>query len=97
MALGYGMDDLWFESRPILTPIQPPILGVPGALSLGIKRPGVKLTTNFHLVPRSRMRGAIRPLPQYTFMTWFLVKAQERLYLNLYQTLSAHSETECMK
>jgi hypothetical protein len=26
---------------------------------------GVKLTTHLHLLPRSRMRGAITPLPQY--------------------------------
>jgi hypothetical protein len=29
-----------------------------------------------HLVPRSRMLGAISPLPQYTFMAWCIVKAQ---------------------
>jgi len=29
---------------------------------------GVKLTTHLHFVSRSRMRGAIPPLPQYTFM-----------------------------
>jgi len=28
----------------------------------------VKLTTHLHLVPRSRMSGAIPPLPQYVFM-----------------------------
>jgi hypothetical protein len=37
---------------------------------------GVKLTTHLHLVPRSRMRGAIRPLPQYAFMACCSVKAQ---------------------
>jgi len=36
-------------SRPALGPIQPPIQRVKGALSLG-----VKLTTHFHLVPRSK-------------------------------------------
>jgi hypothetical protein len=35
---------------------------------------GVKLTTHLHLVPRSKMRRAIPPLPQYVFMAWFLVK-----------------------
>jgi hypothetical protein len=29
---------------------------------------GVKLTTYLHLVPRSRIRGAAPPLPQYAFM-----------------------------
>jgi hypothetical protein len=52
-ALSYELDDRGFESRqglgnflfttasrPGLGPIQPPIQWVPGALSLGIKRPG---------------------------------------------------------
>jgi hypothetical protein len=41
----------------------------------------VKLTTHLHLVPKSRMRGAIPQLPQYAFMAWCLVKAQGQLYL----------------
>jgi hypothetical protein len=35
----------------------------------------VKLTTHLHLVPRSRMCGAIPPLPQYAFMAWCSVKS----------------------
>jgi len=34
----------------------------------------MKLTTHIHLVPGSRMRGAIPPLPQYAFMAWCSVK-----------------------
>jgi len=30
----------------------------------------VKLNTHLHLVPRSRMRGTIPPLPQHAFMAW---------------------------
>jgi hypothetical protein len=37
----------------------------------------VKLTTHLHLVPSSRMRGAIPPLPQYIFMLWCLVTHKE--------------------
>jgi hypothetical protein len=37
----------------------------------------VKLTIHFHLVPRSRMRGAIPPLLQYVFMAWCLVKHRD--------------------
>jgi hypothetical protein len=42
------------------------------ALSLG-----VKLTTHLHLVPRSRLHGAIPPLPQYVFIAWCLVKHRD--------------------
>jgi hypothetical protein len=38
-------------------------------------------TTHLHLVPRSRMRGGTRSLPQYAFMAWCSVKAQGQLYL----------------
>jgi len=38
---------------------------------------GVKLTTHLHLVLRSRMRGAIIPLPQCVFMAWYLVKHRD--------------------
>jgi hypothetical protein len=53
IALGYGLDDRWFESwhglgiflfptafRPALRPTQSPIQWVSGALSLGVKQPG---------------------------------------------------------
>jgi hypothetical protein len=50
-------------SRTALGPSQPPIQWEPGAPSLGVKRPGVNLATHFHLVPRSRMRGTMPPLP----------------------------------
>jgi hypothetical protein len=39
----------------------------------------VKLTTHLHLVLRSRIRGAIPPLPQYVFMAWCLVKHGDSL------------------
>jgi hypothetical protein len=40
-------------------------------------------TTYLHLVLRSRMYGDIPPIPQYTFMVWYLVKkkAHGQLYL----------------
>jgi hypothetical protein len=45
-------DTTFTASRTALGPTQPRIQWVPGALSLGVKRRGVKLTTHLHLVPR---------------------------------------------
>jgi hypothetical protein len=42
---------------------------------------GVKLTTHFHLVPRSRMRGDKLPFLQYAFKVWCSVKVDGLLYL----------------
>jgi hypothetical protein len=41
-----------------------------GGFYSGVKRLGVKLTTHLLVVPRSTMRGAIPPSPQYVFMAW---------------------------
>jgi hypothetical protein len=43
----------------------------------------VKLTIHLHIVPRSRKRVIIPPLPQSAFVMWCSVKAQEQLYLYL--------------
>jgi hypothetical protein len=61
---------------------------------------GVKLTTHFHLIPTSRMRGAIPPLPQYAFMAWYSVKEEGQFYLYLYiketsQWMSYVTSAEC--
>jgi len=44
---------------------------------------GMKLTTNLYRVPRSRMRRAIHPYPQYVFMAWRSVK--HRVFLRKLQ------------
>jgi hypothetical protein len=67
VALGYGLDDRGYEFRQgpriflfttvsgmALGPTQPPIQWVPGAISLGVNRLGVKLTTHLHLLPKSK-------------------------------------------
>jgi hypothetical protein len=47
---------------------------VPEAISLGVKWPGVKLTTHLHPVPRSKNAWRYTSTPQYAFMAWCLVK-----------------------
>jgi len=42
--------------------------GSQGLFSWGWSGCGMKLTTHLHLVQRSRLRGAIPPLPLYVFM-----------------------------
>jgi len=59
-------------SRKALGPAQQPIQWVPGAISLGITRPRVKLTTHIHLVARSKTSGAIPPLPNMP--SWRVLK-----------------------
>jgi hypothetical protein len=46
-----------------LGPTQPPIQRVPGARSLGVKRPGREAYHSPQSSAESRMRGAIPPLP----------------------------------
>jgi hypothetical protein len=67
----------------------------PEVFPLGIKRPGVKLTTHFHLVPRLRMRGATSPCPHtsswssvqlstgYVFTAWYLADRETLPYSQL--------------
>jgi hypothetical protein len=57
-----------------LGPTQSPIQWVPGAPSLGVERPGLKLTTHLHLVQRSKNAWSYTSAPQYAFMAWCLVK-----------------------
>jgi hypothetical protein len=65
-----------------------------GLLPPGVKRRGVKLTTNLHLVQSLRMRGAILPLPQYVFMAWCSVKHRDNCSFTLPILIQhAHNKT----
>jgi hypothetical protein len=50
----------------------------------------VKLTTHFHLVPRSRMHRAITLLSQYVFMAWCLVKHRDKFTFNFFSSFCMH-------
>jgi hypothetical protein len=68
-------------SRPAVGPTQPSLQWVPGGgeghYPLEVKRPGVKLTTHVHLMPRLRMRGSIPSFLQYVFTALHLVKHRD--------------------
>jgi hypothetical protein len=60
-----------------LGPTQPPIQWVPGALSLGVKRPEREAD---HLPPSSaevKNAWSYASTPQYVFMAWCLVKHRD--------------------
>jgi hypothetical protein len=67
-------------SRTALGPNQPPIQWVPGALSLGIKRPRCEAD---HSPPSSaEVKERVELyLHQHSFMAWCSTKAQGQLYL----------------
>jgi hypothetical protein len=73
-----GLGTFFFTtaSRPVLGPTQPPIQWVPGALFLGVKRPGCETDHSPLSSARSRTHGTIPPLPQYPFMGRCSFKAQ---------------------
>jgi hypothetical protein len=99
IALGYGLDDrgsrvrfaegtgkffFTIASRTALGPTQLPIQWVPGALSLGLKRPGREADHWPHLVPRSKNEWGYTSTPQYVFMAWCLVKHRDKFIFYLY-------------
>jgi hypothetical protein len=81
-------------------PTQPPTHWVPGALSLGVKPPGREADHSYPM-PRSRMRGAIPPLPQNAFMVWCSVKKSTfylfELNLHITQMLWGNTEISTFK
>jgi hypothetical protein len=93
IALGYELNDRGFESRqglgiflfttvtrPALVPTQPPIQWIPGALSLGVKRPGRE--ADHSPPPSTEVRNAwsYNSTLQYAFTECCSVKAQGQLY-----------------
>jgi hypothetical protein len=60
-------------------------MGTRGLFPWGYSRQDAKLTINFHLVPRSRMLGAMPLHPQYAFMEWCSIKAQGQFLQILFE------------
>jgi hypothetical protein len=87
-------DDRWFESRQglgiflfttasrtALVSTQPPIQWVPGALSLGVKRP--RREADQSPPSSAEVKECVEifpPLLQYTFMAWCSVKTQGQFH-----------------
>jgi hypothetical protein len=64
IPIGAKYFSLHQKSRPVLGPSQPRFI------FLGQSGRGVMLTTHLHLVPRSRMSGAVPLLPLFNSMAW---------------------------
>jgi hypothetical protein len=88
IALGYELDVRGFKSRQglgifffttasrsIMGPTQPPTQGVPGALSLGVKRPGREAGHSFPSNAEVKNAWSYISPPQYALMGWCSVKA----------------------
>jgi hypothetical protein len=92
---GLGIFLFTTMSRTALGPTQPPIQGVPGALSLGVKWLGRETD---HSPPSSAEVKECVELyihsPQYAFMVWCLFKARGQLYLYQFNTFHMLYETE---
>jgi hypothetical protein len=76
---GLGIFVFTTVSRIALGLTQPPIQGVPGTLSLGVKQ--LVHEAHLHLVLRSKNEWHYTSTPQYASMAWCSVKAQGQLYL----------------
>jgi hypothetical protein len=90
IATGYGLYDRGFNSRweleiflldttsrPALGPTQPPTQRIPGALSVGVKRPEREADHSPPSSARSKNEWSYNSTPQYGFMAWCLVKRRD--------------------
>jgi hypothetical protein len=75
--------------RTALGPTQPPIQWVPGALSLGLKRPGREADHSLPSCSEVKNVWSYTSTPQYVFMAWCLVKQAAFNYI-IYNTWSKY-------
>jgi hypothetical protein len=81
---GLGIFLFTTASRTALGTTKPPIQWVPGALSLGVKRPGREAD---HSPPSSaevKNAWSCISTPQYVFMAWCLVKHRDNFTFTFY-------------
>jgi hypothetical protein len=81
-------------SRTALGPTQPPIHWVPGALSLGIKRPGCEADHSPPSSAEDKNERSYTSSPQYVFMEWCLIKHSIRrgvVFTRLYPKVSGQA------
>jgi hypothetical protein len=71
---GAGNFSLHYLSRTALGPTLPPIQWVPGALFLGVKRPGREADYSPPSSAEVKNAWSYTSTPQYVFMAWCLVK-----------------------
>jgi hypothetical protein len=74
---GLGNFPFTTVSRTALGPTQPPIQWVPGALSLGVKRPGRRADHSPPSIAEVKNACSYTSTPQYVFMAWCLVKHRD--------------------
>jgi hypothetical protein len=74
---GLGIFLFTTMSRTALRPTQPPIQWVPGALSLGVKRPGRGADQSPPSSAKVKDTWSYTSTPHYVFMVWCLVKHRD--------------------
>jgi hypothetical protein len=70
-------------SRPALGPTQHTIQWVPGAFSLGVKRPGCEADHSLSSNAEVKNAWSYTSTPQYVFCTWCLVKHRDNFTFTL--------------
>jgi hypothetical protein len=80
---GLGIFLFTAASRPALVSTQPPIQGVPWALSLEITRPGCEFDHSSLSTAEAKNAWSYTSTPQYAFMAWCLVKHKDNFIFTL--------------
>jgi hypothetical protein len=88
--LGLGIFLFTTASRTALGPTKPPIQWVPGALSLGVKRPGREADYSPPSTAEVKNAWSYTSTPQYVFMAWCLVKQRDNFTFTFFQVTASH-------